>query len=73
MKDSYLNTTKNVYKEATIYYGDDELFDYKRGYMLLQNQLLAVCDKTANNLASLGRDDIFISESAVFYDGGGCC
>jgi hypothetical protein len=34
---------------------------------------LAVCDKTAAALANLQRDDIFISESTWFYDGGGCC
>ena len=27
----------------------------------------------AGALASLGREDIFISESTYFYDGGGCC
>jgi len=34
---------------------------------------LAICDKTAGALASLGREDIFISESTFHYDGGGCC
>ena len=34
---------------------------------------LAVCDKTAQALKDLGRDDIHISESTFFYDGGGCC
>lgn len=32
-----------------------------------------VCDKTAGALAALGRNDIFISDSTYFYDGGGCC
>ncbi len=59
--------------KTAIYYGDDELFDDKKGHVLLQNQPLAVCDKTAKALADLGRDDIFISESTYFYDGGGCC
>ena len=30
-------------------------------------------DKTAGNLADLGRDDIFISNATYHYDGGGCC
>lgn len=59
--------------KTAIYYGENELFDDKKGHILLQNQPLAVCDKTTGALASLNRDDIFISESTYFYDGGGCC
>jgi SAM-dependent methyltransferase len=59
--------------KTAIYYGKDELFDDNNGHILLQNQPLAICDKTAGDLASLERDDIFISESTYFYDGGGCC
>lgn len=59
--------------KAAIYYGQEELFDDKKGHILLKNQPLAICDKTANALAGLGRDDIYISESTFHYDGGGCC
>ena len=59
--------------KAAIYYGDEEYFDDKRGHVLMPNQPLAVCDKTAGNLAALNRNDIFISGSTWFYDGGGCC
>lgn len=59
--------------KSAIYFGADQYFDDKKGHTLLQNQPLAVCDKTANALAYLGRPDIFISESTYFYDGGGCC
>ncbi len=59
--------------KTAIYYGTEKEFDDKKGHLLLANQPLAICDKTANALASLGRDDIFISESTWFYDGGGCC
>ncbi|UKN01685.1 arsenosugar biosynthesis arsenite methyltransferase ArsM [Paracrocinitomix mangrovi] len=59
--------------KTAIYYGEEELFDDGKGHTLLLNQPLAVCDKTAGALASLGRDDIFISESTYHYDGGGCC
>ena len=59
--------------KTAIYYGEDELFDDKKGHILLQNQPLAICDKTADDFASLERDGIFISESTYFYDGGGCC
>ncbi len=59
--------------KAAIYYGDEDYFDDNKGHVLLKNQPLAVCDKTAGALASLGRDDIFISKSTYHYDGGGCC
>ena len=59
--------------KTAIYFGDDELFDDGAGHVLLQNQPLAVCDKTAGALSDLNRKDIFMSESTFHYDGGGCC
>lgn len=59
--------------KTAIFFGKDEYFDDKKGHTLMQNMPLAVCDKTAAALGSIGRDDIFISESTYFYDGGGCC
>ncbi|MDX1544616.1 MAG: arsenosugar biosynthesis arsenite methyltransferase ArsM [Christiangramia sp.] len=59
--------------KAAIYYGEDDHFDDGKGHILLKNQPLAICDKTAGALAALGRDDIFISKSTWHYDGGGCC
>lgn len=59
--------------KTAIYYGKEAFFDDKNGHVLLQNQPLAVCDKTANTLKNLERNDIFISESTWHYDGGGCC
>ena len=59
--------------KAAIYYGEDDFFDDNKGHTLLKNQPLAVCDKTANTLKNLKREDIFISESTYHYDGGGCC
>ena len=59
--------------KAAIYFGDDDYVDDNAGHILLKNQPLAICDKTANALANLNRDDIFISESTYHYDGGGCC
>lgn len=58
---------------TAIYYGDEEYFDDKKGHVLLKNQPLAICDKTAKQLADLEKGDIFISESTFHYDGGGCC
>ncbi len=59
--------------KAAIYYGLDDYFDDKKGHTLMKNQPLAICDKTANAIASLNRNDIFISESTFHYNGGGCC
>ncbi len=59
--------------KTAIYFGDEEYFDDGEGHTLLPNQPLAVCDKTAGYIERLNREDIFISESTYFYDGGGCC
>lgn len=59
--------------KAAIYFGNDDFVDDNKGHILLKNQPLAICDKTAAALAALGRDDIYISESTYHYDGGGCC
>ncbi len=59
--------------KTAIYHGDSPYFDDGKGHVLMPNQPLAVCDKTAAALAALGRDDIFISPSTWHYDGGGCC
>ncbi len=59
--------------KTAIYFGDEACFDDNNGHVLMPNQPLAICDKTGGNLAALGRDDIFISQSSFFYDGGGCC
>jgi SAM-dependent methyltransferase len=59
--------------KTAIYFGDGECFDDNKGHVLLPNMPLAVCDKTAGALAALRREDIYISGSTWFYDGGGCC
>ena len=59
--------------KAAIYYGTDAYFDDGKGHTLLKNQPLAICDKTAAALESLGRTDIFFSPATFHYDGGGCC
>tara|TARA_B110000285_G_scaffold68222_1_gene78365 strand:+ start:3537 stop:4505 length:969 start_codon:yes stop_codon:yes gene_type:complete len=59
--------------KAAIYYGDEDYFDDKAGHILLKNQPIAICDKTAAALNQLERNDIYLSESTYHYDGGGCC
>lgn len=59
--------------KTAIYYGEEDYFDDQNGHVLFPNQPLAICDKTAESLANLQREDLFISESTWHYDGGGCC
>lgn len=59
--------------KAAIYFGDEPYFDDKKGHILMPNQPLAICDKTAAALGALNRNDIYISPSTFHYDGGGCC
>jgi SAM-dependent methyltransferase len=74
IKDPVPNDGACVFTGRTaIYHGPDEFFDDGRRHILKQNQPAAICDKTANALAALGREDIFISPSTWHYDGGGCC
>jgi len=55
--------------KAAIYYGSEEYLDDKAGHVLLKNQPLAVCDKTAQNLKDLGRDDIyfFVLRNTLYF------
>ncbi len=59
--------------KTAIYTGTQDYFDDENGHILMYNQPISICDKTARNLSSLERNDIFISESTFFYDGGGSC
>ena len=59
--------------KAAIFYGKEDYFDDKTGHVLLKNQPMAICDKTAASLSNLNRNDIYISKSTFHYDGGGCC
>jgi len=59
--------------KTAIYFGENDFFDDDKGHVLLQNQPLSVCDKTAATLQNLNRKDIFISPSTYHYNGGGCC
>jgi len=59
--------------KVAIYFGNESFFDDNKGHILLQNQPLSVCDKTAAALQNLNRNDLFISPSTFHYDGGGCC
>ena len=55
--------------KSAIYYGSEDYFDDKKGHVLLQNQPLSICDKTAAALGSLNRLDIFISNNHPHRNG----
>lgn len=57
---------------SAIYYGDQSYFNDGKGHVLMANQPLAVCDKTAAALEALNAP-IYISPSTYHYSGGGCC
>lgn len=59
--------------KTAIYTGDQEYFDDHQGHVLSYNQPLSICDKTAESISALKRDDLFVSDRTFFYDGGGCC
>ncbi|RTE54483.1 methyltransferase domain-containing protein [Arenibacter aquaticus] len=58
--------------KTAIYYGNEEYYDDNKGHVLMQNQPLAVCDKTALALQKCNAE-IHISNSTWHYNGGGCC
>jgi ubiquinone/menaquinone biosynthesis C-methylase UbiE len=58
---------------TAIYVGNDDVFDDGKGHLLRRDVPLGVCDKTAKNLARLGRDDIRVTDATWHYAGDGCC
>ncbi len=58
---------------TAIYSGPEQCFDDGRGHLLVRDLPLGVCDKTAENLAALGRTDLAVTESTWHYAGDGCC
>jgi SAM-dependent methyltransferase len=59
--------------KTAIYTGNEDFFDDHKGHVLPLNQPVSICDKTAGALADLDRNDLHLTASTWFYDGGGCC
>jgi ubiquinone/menaquinone biosynthesis C-methylase UbiE len=59
--------------KTAIYAGKKEFFDDHAGHILQRGIPAAVCDKTAVNLAVANPEEIIITDSTWYYDGGGCC
>ena len=59
--------------KTAIYNGIEEIFDDLAGHVLLRGNPVAVCDKTANNLATKFPQEVIVTDSTWHYNGGGCC
>jgi SAM-dependent methyltransferase len=59
--------------KTAIYAGKGEFFDDQSGHILQRGIPAAVCDKTAEKLAVINAEEIIITDSTWYYDGGGCC
>ena len=59
--------------KTAIYAGKEEFFDDQSGHILQRGIPVAVCDKTAEKLAVINSEEIIITDSTWYYDGGGCC
>ncbi|MDB9537943.1 arsenosugar biosynthesis arsenite methyltransferase ArsM [Dolichospermum planctonicum CS-1226] len=59
--------------KTAIYAGKEEFFDDQSGHILQRGTPVAVCDKTAEKLAVINVEEIIITDSTWYYDGGGCC
>ncbi len=59
--------------KTAIYAGTEDYLDDNAGHIMQPGIPLAVCDKTAAKLASNFPNEIVLTPSTWFYDGGGCC
>ena len=59
--------------KTAIYNGQEEIFDDRAGHSLIRGNPIAVCDKTALNLATKFPNEVIITDSTWHYNGGGCC
>ncbi|OIP78870.1 MAG: SAM-dependent methyltransferase [Oscillatoriales cyanobacterium CG2_30_44_21] len=59
--------------KTAIYNGTEEIFDDRAGHVLLLGNPVAVCDKTAKNLATKFPQEVIVTDSTWHYNGGGCC
>jgi len=57
--------------KMAVYAGAESYFDDQAGHILQPGVPLAICDKTAGNLNQF--DQIVVTDSTWYYDGGGCC
>lgn len=59
--------------KTAIYAGREDYFDDLAGHIMQRGTPLAVCDKTAGKLSTKFPNEIMVTPSTWFYDGGGCC
>ena len=58
---------------TAIYTGSQKQFDDGNGHALPRGIPMPVCDKTAEALAALHRDDVVVTPPTWHHAGGGCC
>lgn len=74
IKDPIPNDGPCIFTGRTaIYVGEHDHFDDGKGHLISRDLPLGVCDKTANALADLERDDLIITPPTWHYAGDGCC
>jgi ubiquinone/menaquinone biosynthesis C-methylase UbiE len=59
--------------KTAIYSGPESILDDQSGHLMQRGVPLAVCDKTAANLAQQFPDTVLVTDSTWHYTGGGCC
>ncbi len=59
--------------KTAIYAGKENYFDDGDGHILQPGIPLSVCDKTAAKFAKDMSENIIVTDSTWYYDGGGCC
>lgn len=59
--------------KTAIYAGSESLLDDQAGHLLQRGIPLAVCDKTAGQFALKFPQDVILTDSTWYYNGGGCC
>lgn len=58
--------------KTAIYNGSDASYD-RNGYVLQRGVPAAICDKTAEQLTNTSAENVIVTDSTWYYDGGGCC
>jgi len=58
--------------KTAIYNGSDAFYDHN-GQVLQRGIPAAICDKTAEQLTNTSAENVIVTDSTWYYDGGGCC
>jgi hypothetical protein len=59
--------------KTAVYSGSESSLDDHAGHVLQRGNPLSVCDKTAAILADKFPQEVIVTDSTWYYNGGGCC